>query len=46
MYCNRLSPKCKSQLMNDITNQSIIVTDYRLNANHNPLRSYVMSKVL
>ncbi len=34
-YCNRLSPKCKSQLKNGIVIIYKIVTDYRLNANHN-----------
>ena len=33
--CNRLSPKCKSQLFPDVPPSNFIVTDYRLNANHN-----------
>ncbi len=33
--CNRLSPKCKSQRPRPRKNLPHIVTDYRLNANHN-----------
>ena len=33
--CNRLSPKRKSQLAHPHQQQQEIVTDYRLNANHN-----------
>ncbi len=34
-YCNRLSPKCKSQQAVLVNEHFDIVTDYRLNANHN-----------
>ena len=34
-YCNRLSPKCKSQPSRPSLGLGFIVTDYRLNANHN-----------
>ncbi len=33
--CNRLSPKCKSQPAVCLPPPKCIVTDYRLNANHN-----------
>ena len=33
--CNRLSPKRKSQHGGFSYNERLIVTDYRLNANHN-----------
>ena len=33
--CNRLSPKCKSQPLAVTDLIPLIVTDYRLNANHN-----------
>ena len=35
MDCNRLSPKRKSQQCTNSLHFSGIVTDYRLNANHN-----------
>ena len=35
IHCNRLSPKRKSQLKNMNLRLKAIVTDYRLNANHN-----------
>ncbi len=37
-YCNWLSPKCKSQLSWADAWTALIVTDYRLNANHNEVR--------
>ncbi len=38
--CNWLSPKCKSQLIKLWRVSSLIVTDYRLNANHNNKELY------
>ena len=34
-YCNWLSPKCKSQPYSVVDEKGEVVTDYRLNANHN-----------
>ena len=43
-HCNRLSPKYKSQHIRRYIMRHRIVTDYRLNANHNKTGKEVMIK--
>ena len=44
--CNRLSPKCKSQLIIMMLMMKKIVTDYRLNANHNKILSLFLLQMI
>ena len=46
-HCNRLSPKCKSQHNTPERLKVRIVTDYRLNANHNiPVTTHLSPRIV